>query len=139
MFQALASVAAAVAASITGTRTADTDAAGVRFGPSIPPPPWEGAGRFTLRLIGFNGGGNWWRFDTRDHRAALRKLSTEARRFGIPCHGGPVHSFGRVRSDGGELWAEALDRDGVAVGVVRISRTDGRPIVTRKGARRGGH
>jgi hypothetical protein len=139
----LASFAASVAAAVTGTPTAETDAAGVRFGPGTAYPAELATGRrplrFSIRVVGHGGGE--WRADcvAPEWRAAVRLTNRHARTAPVRVGGfdGPAVRFGRFSADGGRMIGRAYNADGVEIGTVSIGRADGSPIRAGKGARRG--
>jgi hypothetical protein len=136
MLGKLASMAAGLAAAVTGTRTEDTDAAGCRFGPA----PAEPVGTlFVLSLFGHDDSEPFrGRIRARDYRAAVRVLSARVKVRGIPVNfDGPVVRFDFDGARDGVTYFDALNTEGGSVGILRVSREDGRPIHTRKGARRG--
>jgi hypothetical protein len=140
MLQTLKDTAAVLAAALTGTRTDDTDAAGCRFGPDA-------------RMI--RGARTVWRFEivttegvsagvgtipARDSREAFQAFARMIRGARTVCGpDGPAVAVVGVDSTGKALPQVRALRgpDGVECGHVRITRADGRPIHTRKGARRG--
>jgi hypothetical protein len=140
MFAKLASVAGAIAAAVTGTETADTRAAGVRFGPDA------AAARgvvYAWRLRRFDAGphesGTVTARDIRDAFRTLARNVAQDARFGgrrFPCGpDGPAVFIGRgIRADGDGYAVDAIGPGGVACGVFSVVRADGRPI-RRKGAR----
>ena len=144
MMQCFASVAGAIAAAVTGTETADTRAAGIRFGPdtrSASGPDTPGVA-FRWRLRPWHGGpGLCGTVRARDIRAAFRKLSRDMaqdfrfRGTAFPCVDGPAVRIGAgIRADGDGYASEAYGPDGMSVGVVSIVRRDGRPIRRKGGA-----
>jgi len=140
MLQRFASVAGAIAAAVMGTETADTRAAGIRFGPDARPAS-EGVA-FRWRLKPWHGGpGLCGTVRARDIRAAFRKLSRDMaqdfrfRGTAFPCVDGPAVRIGAgIRADGDGYASEAYGPDGMSVGVVSIVRRDGRPIRRKGGA-----
>jgi hypothetical protein len=139
MLHRIMRAASTIAAAVTGTATAETDAAGCRFGPDSAAATGRRPLRFAVRVTGFAGGE--WRADTiaPEWRAAARLISRHARtapvRVGL--FDGPAVRFGHFAIDGGTVLGRAFNADGVEIGTISIVRADGRPI--RKGARRGGN
>ena len=131
MFQRLASVAGAIAAAVTGTETADTRAAGVRFGPDSP------GVAFRWRLTPYGeGSGCSGTVAARDTREAFRTVAREMSARGLVCGlDGPAVRIGRgIRAEGSGYVSDAYGPDGVCCGFVSIVRADGRPIRRKGGA-----
>lgn len=139
MFQRLASVAASIAAAVTGTETPETRAAGIVSGPGARP---ETPVSFRWRLTPYGeGSGCSGTVDARDTRAAFRTVAREMsaanpRRFPCGFDGPAVRLGSGIRAEGPGYVADAYGPDGVCCGFVSIVRADGRPI-RRKGARNG--
>lgn len=131
MFQRLASVAGAIAAAVTGTETADTRAAGIRFGPDSP------GVAFRWRLTPYGeGSGSSGTVAARDTREAFRTVAREMSARGFVCGlDGPAVRLGRgIRAEGPGYVSDAYGPDGVCCGFVSIVRADGRPIRRKGGA-----
>lgn len=131
MLQRLASVAGAIAAAVTGTETADTRAAGIRFGPDSP------GVAFRWRLTPYGeGSGCAGTVAARDTREAFRTVTREMSARGFVCGlDGPAVRLGRgIRAEGPGYVSDAYGPDGVCCGFVSIVRADGRPIRRKGGA-----
>ena len=134
MMQRFASVAEAIAAAVTGTETADTRAAGIRFGPDSP------GVAFRWRLTPYGeGSGCAGTVAARDTRAAFRTVAREMsaanpRRFPCGFDGPAVRLGSGIRAEGPGYVADAYGPDGVCCGFVSIVRADGRPIRRKVGA-----
>jgi len=135
MFERLASVAGAIAAAVTGTETADTRAAGIRFGPDARPASAGVAFRWRLTPYG-EGSGSSGTVTARDTREAFRTVAREMSARGFVCgFDGPAVRLGRgIRAEGPGYVSDAYGPDGVCCGFVSVVRADGRPIRRKGGA-----
>jgi len=131
MLERLKGLASGLAAAVTATRTNETDAAGIRFGPGTAYPAELVTGSaYRLRLYGHDESEPYAGTVTaRDYRAAVRVLSARAKVRPIPVSfDGPAVRFVPSGVDKGFAWFDAMNAEGGSVGILRVERIDGRPI-----------